>query len=82
MGSRRWWTSMQTNAALVDAFRVDGIPHLALITPRGDVETALVGNVPRKVVQADLNALLSRQDLPYMGYDAFAGESHDINDRL
>eukprot|EP00611_Tribonema_gayanum_P030546 TRINITY_DN8550_c0_g1_i1.p1 TRINITY_DN8550_c0_g1~~TRINITY_DN8550_c0_g1_i1.p1 ORF type:complete len:290 (+),score=68.99 TRINITY_DN8550_c0_g1_i1:42-911(+) len=70
------------NAALVDAFRVDGIPHLALITPRGDVETALVGNVPRKVVEADLNALLSRQDLPYMGYDAFAGESHDINDRL
>lgn len=33
----------------VDAFHVDGIPHLAMITANGDVETAIIGNVPKNV---------------------------------
>jgi thioredoxin-like negative regulator of GroEL len=70
------------NADLVDAFRVDGIPHMALITAKGDVRTALVGNVPRDVVVADLDALVSNKELPYLGYDAFAGGEHNVADLL
>lgn len=33
----------------VDAFRVDGIPHLAMVNAKGDVETAIIGNVPKEV---------------------------------
>lgn len=64
-------------AELVDRFRVDGIPHLALITRDGEVKTALIGKVPRSVIEADLDALLSQnpqQALPYEGYDAFEDE--------
>jgi thioredoxin-related protein len=63
---------------LVDAFRVAGIPHMTLITATGDVRTALVGNVPRDVVVADLDALVSNTELPYIRYDAFAGGAHNV----
>ena len=33
----------------VDAFRVDGIPHLAMVTADGEVETAIIGTVPKDV---------------------------------
>lgn len=33
----------------VDAFRVDGIPHLAMVNANGEVETAIIGNVPKEV---------------------------------
>eukprot|EP01038_Epipyxis_sp_PR26KG_P007431 gene7431-10127_t len=64
------------NSALVDKFRVDGIPHLAFIDRNTEVKTALVGAVPSKIVNEDLLALLKDQPLPYEGYDAFEGESH------
>lgn len=33
----------------VDAFRVDGIPHLAMVNSKGEVETAIIGTVPKNV---------------------------------
>lgn len=33
----------------VDAFRVDGIPHLAMVNADGEVETAIIGTVPKDV---------------------------------
>lgn len=47
--------------AQVDAFRVDGIPHLAMITAKGDVETAIIGNVPKEVSRhcADASGLFA-----------------------
>jgi thiol-disulfide isomerase/thioredoxin len=43
---------------LVERFGVDAIPHLAMISAEGDVETALIGPIPRGVLRADLDALL------------------------
>ena len=67
------------NDALVSLFRVDGIPHFAFISGNGDVETALIGDVPVAVFAAELNALLESSGpllhpLPYLGYDAFASK--------
>lgn len=64
------------SADLVDRFRVDGIPHLALITKEGEVKTALIGKVPRQVLEADIDSLISGKILPYEGYDAFEDEDH------
>jgi thioredoxin-like negative regulator of GroEL len=64
---------------LIERFGVDAIPHLALISAEGDVETALIGPVPKRVLEADLNALISnanaqnkKVDLPYQMLDAFS----------
>jgi len=43
---------------LVERFGVDAIPHLALVSSEGDVETALIGVVPGKVLRSDLEVLL------------------------
>ncbi|KAL7571253.1 hypothetical protein ACA910_008909 [Epithemia clementina (nom. ined.)] len=42
----------------IEAFGVDAIPHLALVSADGDVETALIGPIPRHVLKADLDVLL------------------------
>lgn len=66
----------------IEAFGVDAIPHLALVSADGDVETALIGPVPKHVLEEDLEVLLSnaksnsqqpRQSLPYRMLDVFAG---------
>ncbi|CAM9926314.1 unnamed protein product, partial [Sphacelaria rigidula] len=62
----------------VDAFRVDGIPHLAMVNSKGDVETAIVGAVPKEVIVDDIKALLANKELPYKGFDMFEGENHNI----
>ena len=72
---------------LIERFGVDAIPHLALISAEGDVETALIGPVPKRVLEADLNVLLEnaaasnkgsstapKQELPYKMLDAFANQ--------
>lgn len=46
------------NGRLVSAFRVDAIPHVALVSPNTEVKTALVGAVPKKVLEQDMEALL------------------------
>ena len=80
------------NWALIQLFGVDAIPHLALLSDEGDVETALIGPMSRNVLRADLDALLSKREncgetipvchdeLPYKMYDAFGNrESRRIN---
>lgn len=71
----------QQSADLVDRFRVDGIPHLALLTREGEVKTALIGKVPKQVIEADIDSLLGSKDggtLPYEGYDAFDDDQRFI----
>lgn len=45
--------------ALIEAFGVDAIPHLALVSADGDVETALIGPIPKHILENDLDVLLS-----------------------
>jgi len=54
-------------------FGVDGIPHLAFVTPSGSVPTALVGMLPLSVLEEEVVALRDGQELPYTMYDAFKG---------
>lgn len=46
------------NSAVVGQFRVDAIPHVAFVTPSAEVKTALVGAVPQRVLEEDMQALL------------------------
>ena len=63
----------------IEAFGVDAIPHLALVNSEGDVETALIGPIPKSVLQADLNVLIEnaqaptneQEPLPYRMLDVF-----------
>lgn len=48
---------------LINAFGVDAIPHLALVNAQGDVETALIGIVPKSILSADLDVLLRNAGL-------------------
>lgn len=64
------------NVPFVRAFRVDAIPHVAFITPDAEVKTALVGAVPKKILEEDMQALAANKPLPYEGYDAFEDMSH------
>ncbi|KAL3794125.1 hypothetical protein ACHAWO_012511 [Cyclotella atomus] len=50
------------NWPLIQLFGVDAIPHLALLSDRGDVETALIGPMSRNVLRADIDALLAEKD--------------------
>eukprot|EP00984_Skeletonema_dohrnii_P006754 scaffold2408_cov123-Skeletonema_dohrnii-CCMP3373.AAC.5 len=79
------------NWPLIQLFGVDAIPHLALLSDEGDVETALIGPMSRNVLRADIDALLTKrenceaasvchEELPYKMYDAFSNrESRNIN---
>jgi thiol-disulfide isomerase/thioredoxin len=64
------------NADMVKRFGVDGIPHVAFLTPQNEVQTALVGAVPKKILVEEATALVQGQPLPYEGYDAFEERSH------
>ncbi|CAE7373779.1 AXR1 [Symbiodinium microadriaticum] len=65
-----WWTR---------EFRVDGIPHIAFVLPDRRVVTALIGNLPREVLVANIEALAAVSkdgtqelpQLPYVMFDAF-----------
>jgi len=50
------------NWPLIQLFGVDAIPHLALLSDEGDVETALIGPMSRNVLRADIDALLNPKD--------------------
>ena len=43
---------------LIEAFGVDAIPHMALVSSEGDVETALIGPIPKRILEADLDGKL------------------------
>eukprot|EP00571_Detonula_confervacea_P013603 CAMPEP_0172310780 /NCGR_PEP_ID=MMETSP1058-20130122/12684_1 /TAXON_ID=83371 /ORGANISM="Detonula confervacea, Strain CCMP 353" /LENGTH=292 /DNA_ID=CAMNT_0013023719 /DNA_START=196 /DNA_END=1075 /DNA_ORIENTATION=+ len=75
------------NYPFIQLFGVDAIPHLALLSGEGDVETALIGPTSRNVIRADIDALLNKHEdcedevvpvcheehdeLPYTMFDAF-----------
>lgn len=40
---------------LIEAFGVDAIPHMALVSSEGEVETALIGPIPKRILEADLD---------------------------
>ena len=49
------------NYPLVQLLGVDAIPHVALLDSEGDVEAALIGPISRRVMRADLDALLHQR---------------------
>jgi hypothetical protein len=58
----------------IQALGVDAIPHLALVTADGYVQTALIGPIPKHILQDDLNALVHKDNiLPHTMLDVFAG---------
>ena len=79
------------NGPLIQLFGVDAIPHLALLSDEGDVETALIGPMSRNVLKADIDALLTKrencgevtpvchEELPFKMYDAFSNRERRIN---
>jgi hypothetical protein len=52
----------------LQALRVDAIPHLALVTADGIVQTALIGPVPKHILQEDLDAMVRNNKLSPMTY--------------
>lgn len=74
---------LSENWGLIERFGVDAIPHLALLDSDGTVETALIGPIPKSILRADLDVLLSnaalekkgvdggKTALPHIMYDAF-----------
>lgn len=46
------------NGYWVDRFGVDAIPHLALVSSDGLIETALIGIIPKHVLAADLDVMI------------------------
>lgn len=43
---------------MVKIFGVDAIPHVAFITNKAEVQTALVGAVPKKIMVEQVSALV------------------------
>lgn len=71
---------------MIERFGVDAIPHMAMLDSDGTIETALIGPIPKSILRADLDVLLSNAQvekkdgavidgeklkLPHMMYDAF-----------
>jgi thiol-disulfide isomerase/thioredoxin len=46
-------------------YRVDGIPHFVYLNGKGDAIAQTIGEQPRSVLQADLDALVANLPLPY-----------------
>ncbi|MGK7939310.1 MAG: thioredoxin family protein [Crocosphaera sp.] len=46
-------------------YRVDGIPHFVFINHEGKAIAQTIGEQPPSVMEANLNALIDRQTLPY-----------------
>lgn len=79
---------LQTSWTAIEQFGVDAIPHMALVSATGEVETALIGPVPIKLLQQDLDVLLHNaqvavptskvqqpQELPFKMIDMFASKA-------
>jgi hypothetical protein len=57
----------------IQALGVDAIPHLALVTADGYVQTALIGPIPKHILQEDFNAMVHKSiTLPHTMLDVFA----------
>jgi thiol-disulfide isomerase/thioredoxin len=68
---------MVRNGQLVEAFRVDAIPHVAMVEADGTVDTALIGPIPKRILRANLDVLIENSSkevpdaLPYQMLDVF-----------
>jgi thiol:disulfide interchange protein len=48
-------------------YRVDGIPHFIFINPAGNAIAQAIGEQPRSILEANLDALIANNPIPY-GY--------------
>jgi thiol-disulfide isomerase/thioredoxin len=46
-------------------YRVDGIPHFVFLDPDGKAIAQTIGEQPRPIMEANLNALVATLPLPY-----------------
>lgn len=49
----------------LERYRVDGIPHFVFLDPKGKTISQTLGEVPRPVMQAKLEALIAGLPIPY-----------------
>lgn len=57
------------------AYNVDGIPHFAFVDAGGETVAEAIGEIPRAVLEADLDALIASRPLPY---NAAAGPTSNV----
>ncbi|MBR8830004.1 MAG: hypothetical protein N5P05_003339 [Chroococcopsis gigantea SAG 12.99] len=57
-------------------YRVDGIPHFVFIDGKGETIAQSIGEQPKSVLQANLDALLTNSPLPFANT---AGQTSDFN---
>ena len=69
-----------TNADLVDRFKVDGIPHLAFVSSSGELQTALIGAVPKTILKEQMDAFVGNSELPYHGLTLSDKDKHPLQD--
>lgn len=55
------------NADTLERFGVDGLPQFAFVDKDGQIITNLVGKVPRKALEQELDALILEKELPFKG---------------
>lgn len=46
-------------------YRVDGIPHFLFMNESGDAVAEAIGEQPKKILQADLDALVAHNPIPF-----------------
>ncbi|MGF1541907.1 MAG: thioredoxin family protein [Pleurocapsa sp.] len=46
-------------------YRVDGIPHFVFMNSQGDTVAEAIGEQPRSILEADLEALIADNPIPY-----------------
>ena len=51
------------NTIITQTFKVDGIPHIAFLDPGNEVKTALVGAVPKEILDKEISSLVKVRKL-------------------
>ena len=46
-------------------YRVDGIPHFLFMNAQGEVSAEAIGEQPKSILEADLDALIANNPIPY-----------------
>ena len=46
-------------------YRVDGIPHFLFMDAAGEISAEAIGEQPKGILEADLNALIANNPIPY-----------------
>lgn len=63
------------NWPIIERFGVDAIPHLAMISSDGYVETALIGPIPRRVLRADLDTMIENHRITTLSSEGVTSEN-------